>query len=200
MKLQRTKVRLNNPLMIAASSACASRLLLACTLLCIIPASRAERADRDQPAQLEADRVMIDDARQISVFEGAVRLTQGTIALLGDKIVVTQSSGGLQHSTITGQLASFRQKREGFDEYIEGYAERIEYDSSNTMVNFFGQARVRRGQDEVRGDHITYNSKTELFRAHGVPGQDAAGADSGRVRVIIQPKNKDASPNTGGNP
>ena len=166
-------------------------LLLCLALVC--RSGHAERSDRDQPIHLEAAQVSIDDTNQISTFEGAVQFTQGTLIIRGDKIVVTQDKAGLKHGTATGQLASFRQKREGFDEYVEGYGERIEYDSKNSAIDFFGQAHIKRGQDEVRGDHIVYNSRTEIFQADSPPNQAGGAPNKGRVRVIIQPK---AQPNT----
>ena len=170
-----------------------SYVLIPCVLMSYLPISYAERADRDQPIHLEAARVSIDDAKQISTFEGAVRLSQGTMAIQGDKIVVTQDKSGLKHGTATGQPASFRQKRQGVDEFVEGYANRIEYDSKSETVDLFGQARMQRGQDEIRGDHITYNSRTEIFQALGAAVQEdgqKGAVSNGRVRVIIQPKNK----------
>lgn len=167
-------------------------LALTWALACHVPASQAERADRNQPVHLEAAQVSIDDANQISTFQGNVQLTQGTMTIRGDKIVVIQNKGGLQRGTATGQPASFRQKREGFDEYVEGYGERIEYDSATTTVDLFGQALMKRGQDEVRGEHISYNSRTEVFQARSMPDQGTGRADKGRVRVTIQPKNDPA--------
>ena len=95
----------------------------------------AERADRNKPMHLEADRGSIDDAKQISTFTGNVQLTQGTILIRCDKLIVAQDKEGFAHGTATGQLSSFRQKREGYDEYVEGYGERIEYDSKSEVVD-----------------------------------------------------------------
>lgn len=167
--------------------------LLLCLAVVCSP-SHAERDDRDQPIHLEAAQVSIDDAKQTSVFEGAVQFKQGTILIRGDKIIVTQDKEGLKHGTATGQFASFRQKRQGMDEYVEGYAERIEYDSKNGSIDFFGQAHIKRGQDEVRGEHIIYNSHTEVFQANGTPGLNTGSTGKGRVRVVIQPKTKSAEP------
>ena len=174
--------------------------LLCAALACHAAACHAERADRDKPMHLEANRVSIDDANQISTFEGNVQITQGTMIIRGDKIVVTQDKDGFAHCTATGQLASFRQKREGLDEYAEGYGETIEYDAKSETLDLFGHARVKREQDEVSGEHITYNSRTEIFQVQGAQGKqtDASGnpvdaPGKGRVRAIIQPKNKDAA-------
>ncbi len=177
---------------------CAIMLCLA--LACYIPVSHAERTDDDQPIYLEAAWVSIDDARQISTFEGKVILTQGTLTLRGDKIVLTQGKDGMRRGTATGRPASFRQKREGFDEYMEGYAERIEYDSANATVDFFGKARMKRGNDEVQGGHISYSTITEIFQARGMPGQGVGALGEGRVRVVIQPKKQPAPAATAGKP
>lgn len=164
-------------------------------LLCSDPLF-AENADRSKPIHLESNRVFIDDVKQISIFEGEVELTQGTLHILAEKIVVTQDKQGNKHCTATGHLASFRQKQEGTDEYVEGYGERIEYDTLAETVDFFGQAKVKRAQDEVEGDHISYSTRTEIFQG----SSDPANADStakGRVHAVIQPQSKEpASANT----
>ncbi|MDR0481202.1 MAG: lipopolysaccharide transport periplasmic protein LptA, partial [Gallionellaceae bacterium] len=121
--------------------------------------AHADRADRTKPMYLEADHVSIDDAKQIKTFEGRVQFSQGTILVRGDKMVVTQDAEGNMHGTATGQPVSFRQKRDGLDEYINGYGQRVEYDAKTATVELYGQARVTRGQDEVRGEHITYNAR-----------------------------------------
>jgi lipopolysaccharide export system protein LptA len=153
---------------------------------------RAENADRDKPIHLESDRVTIDDLQQLSVFEGKVHLTQGTLAISADKIVVTQDKRGYKHCTATGNTASFRQKREGTEEYVEGYGERIEYDTRAGTVDFFGQARVKRGLDDVQGDHIAYSTRTEVFQVSGDPDHPD-GPNKGRVHAVIQPKSKETA-------
>jgi lipopolysaccharide export system protein LptA len=152
----------------------------------------AEKADRDKPVNLEADRVTIDDAKQIAVFEGNVVLTQGTLQIRGDRMEVRQDKEGFKQGTTWGNLAYFRQKREGYDEYIEGWAERIEYDGRTEIMQMFNRSQLKRGQDEVRGSYISYNAQTEFFQVTGGPKSAARDAEKGgRVRAIIQPKPKE---------
>lgn len=162
-------------------------LLLPALLLLWAPASFAERADRDMPINLEADQVLIDDAQKISTFTGNVKLTQGTLLIRGDKIVVIQSKDGFKHASAYGKTAEFRQKREGLDEYVEGYGERIEYDTQAETLNFYIQARLKRDQDEVSGEHITYNAKTDVFEVNG-SSTVSGDAPPRRVRAVLQPK------------
>lgn len=170
-----------------------SFLALLCMLL-LSASAQADRDDRNRPIYLEADRVEIDDAKQMSVFAGHVVLTQGTLAIRGDQIVVVQDKQGFKHGTATGNLASFRQKREGRDDYVEGYGERIEYDTRTEILDIYGHGHVKRGQDDVRGDHITYNAKTESFQVSTVPEAQQAEEKKQRVIVIIQPPKAASAP------
>ena len=173
---------------------CTAVLVIAGALL--LPASAdAERADRDKPMNLEADRVTVDDAKQIATFTGNVVLTQGSMILRGDRMEVRQDKAGFKQGTTWGSLAYFRQKREGFDEFIEGWAERIEYDSRADKVQMFNRAMLKRGQDEVRGSYISYDVTSEFFQVTGSSGPKSAAArpGDGRVRAIMQPKPKDGA-------
>jgi len=177
---------------LAERRVCAARFaVLVLAALCSVP-TQAERADRDKPVNLEADRVTIDDAKKISTFEGNVVLTQGTLVLRADRMVVREDQQGFNQGTAYGNLAKFRQKRDGVDEYIEGEAERIEYDGRAERLQLFNRAQMKRGADEVRGSYISYDQPTEFFRVTGTTDNTAGGASSGRVRAVIQPKNKDA--------
>lgn len=153
--------------------------------------AHAERADREKPINLEADRVTIDDAKKVSVFEGNVVLTQGTLVLRADRMIVREDAQGFNHGVAYGNLANFRQKRDGVDEYIEGEAERIEYDGRAERVQLFNRAQMRRGNDEVRGSYISYDQPTEFFRVVGAQETAPGKSTPGRVRAVIQPKNKD---------
>jgi lipopolysaccharide export system protein LptA len=162
--------------------------LLIAALLCFVSfPALGERADREQPINIEADRVTVDDRNRTHTFEGNVVLTQGTLELRGERIVVVQGADGFQTGVATaaeGELATFRQKREGLDEYIEGEAERIEYDGRNETATLFRRAVVQAGGDVVRGDVIEYDALTENYTAHRLPSE---GSES-RIRVTIQPK------------
>jgi len=171
-----------------------SRALLCCLVAALAAPAAAEKADRDKPVNLEADRVTIDDARQTAMFEGNVVLTQGTLQIRGDRMEVRQDKEGFQYGTTWGGPAHFRQKREGYDEYIEGWAERIEYDGRAESMQMFNRAQLKRGQDEVRGNYISYDAKSEFFQVTGGAKDAAPNSSEGRVRAVIQPKSKEKPP------
>jgi lipopolysaccharide export system protein LptA len=156
------------------------------------PGAHAERGDREKPLNIEADRMLADDGKQTVVFEGRVVLTQGTFVMRADKLTVRQDKAGFQSGVAVGSPATFRQKRDGADEWIEGEALRIEYDGKGERVELFDRARVMRDKDEVRGNYISYDTRSEIYRVQGAKEQPAAPAGrDGRVRAVIQPKKKD---------
>lgn len=160
--------------------------------LCFHLHAFAEAADRDKPIELEADTVTVNDAKKISTYAGNVILTQGTLVIHADKLVVREDKEGFQHSTSTGNPTTFKQKREGKNEYMEGSAQRIEYDGRMDKVQLYTRAWVKRGEDIVHGDYISYDANAEYAEVIGGAKSESGGSSSGRVKAIIQPKNKQA--------
>ena len=169
-----------------------SRLLLAAAVIAVaaFPA-RAEKADREKPTNVEANRMTSDEARRVSIFEGSVVLTKGTITVRAERVVVRQDADGFQYASATGAPVRFRQKgdpaggQEGV--WIDGEALRVEIDEKNERIELHDNARITRDQDEVRGSYILYDQRSEFFSVSSAKGVPAA-APGGRVRAVIQPK------------
>ena len=132
------------------------------------PLAHAERADRDKPLNIEADNMTYDDLKQVNIFTGHVVATKGTIVIKADRVEVKQDPQGYQYATgtMTGHgLAYFRQKRDGVDEYVDGTAERIDYDGKQDLTALTTNATVRRLQGlstvmyQVHGSVITYDGQ-----------------------------------------
>jgi lipopolysaccharide export system protein LptA len=158
----------------------------------------AEKADRYQPINVEANRMQFDDLNQVNVFTGNVILTRGTLMIRGDRMVLRQDPEGFQSGTVIGKPATFRQKRDALEQWIEGQAEELAYDGRNETVRLTRGAQMRRteGQrvvDQIEGGVIVYDSRTEQFVAEGAPSPDATG----RVRVTIQPRIAEPAPGPG---
>ena len=177
--------------------------LLLCALA-VAPA-QAEKADRGKPLVIEADRPgTVDLLKQIVVFNGNVVIAQGTMAIRAERVEVRERADGHRSASALGgadRPARFSQKRDGVDETIEGFADRIEYDSRGDVVRFVGTAQVRRLRgtttaDEITGNVITYDNGNETFSVQGAPASASAGASApraGRVRVVLAPKPEAAS-------
>ena len=159
----------------------AALALAAMSMLAAAP-TFAERADRDKPVNIESNSMTADEAKKIAIFEGKVVLTQGSLVIRAERIVVRQDNEGFQYGTATGNPATFRHKQEGNGGYIEGQATRIEYDNKADRVEFFDDARLRRDSgDDIRGDFISYDARAERFTVK-------SAGEPGRVSATIMPK------------
>ena len=169
-------------------------LLRAAVLVLALPAAlpaQAEKADREKPINYSADTGDVNYQTKIGALSGNVIITQGTLSIRADRIVFRQNADNSMSATAYGNPVSVRQKRDGFDEYYEAYAQRVEYDGAKEFVELFDRALLRRGQDEIRSNYISYNAATEVFKAEGradtAAAADAAGPGP-RVRGVFQPK------------
>jgi lipopolysaccharide export system protein LptA len=155
----------------------------------------AEQGDRDKPINYSADTGDVNYQTKIGALRGNVIITQGTMTIRADRIDFKQNPDNSVSATAYGNPVTFRQKQDGKDEYFEGYAQRAEYDGTKTLLELYDNAMLRRGQDEIRSNYISYNSTTEQFKAEGRVASQGAPAESpgARVRGVFQPKS-DALP------
>jgi lipopolysaccharide export system protein LptA len=165
---------------------------LAAAVLASSLAAFAETADRDKPTQIEANRMSADDVRRTNIFEGSVVLTRGTISVRAERIVVRQDAEGYQFATATGTPVRLRQRQDpkapGTDGvWMDGEALRIEIDDRNGKIEMFERARVTRGGDEVAGDYILVDQRSDFFTVGSDKSPDKTEGE-GRVRAILQPK------------
>jgi lipopolysaccharide export system protein LptA len=105
--------------------------------------------------------------------------------------VVRQDAEGYQLTTATGSPVRFKQKqdpKEGEKEgrWMDGEAMRIEIDDRKQTIELFDNARVNRGGDEVAGNYIFVDQRSDFFSVTA-----GKGAAQGRVRATIQPKASD---------
>ena len=173
------------------------RATAALLILALPAAAMAERGDSSQPVSIEANRGSIDNRNKVHIFEGSVVLTQGTLVIRCEKLVVTQDAKGFQRGVATGGKdgrASFRQRRDGRTEFVEGRAERIEYDGLREKATLTGRAEVKSGGDEVRGQYIEYDGKTETYLVTNGKADPGGGTSAGRVRAVIQPRDSSKKP------
>jgi len=163
-------------------------------LFCCQPV-HAERADREKPVNIEADKMTADDNKKTTHFVGRVILTQGTIRLTADDMTVREDADGFKYATAYGNPVTFRQKREGVNEWVDGMAQHVEYNGKLDRIELFDKALVRRDKDEIRGNYLSYDTKTEFLQARGAGAADGGQTSpNGRVHVTLQPKNDKTKP------
>lgn len=157
----------------------------------------AEKGDSDKQIVITAISTQVDDVKGTQICIGNVVLTQGTLIMKGEKLVVTTTPDGWKFATMyapSGSLATMRQKRDGGpDLWMEGEAaDRITYDQNTSIAKLYTKSKVRRltGKnitDEATGAFLSYDSQSEYVTgANSESGQSIQG--EGRVIVTMQPK------------
>jgi lipopolysaccharide export system protein LptA len=154
-------------------------------LVCLLPpAARALDADRDQPINIEADKASLNDKTGFSVYEGNVRLQQGTLLFTGNRMTVQLTDNKVDTIVLTGTPATYVQRPQGRDTDQHEEAGRIEYYALDDRVILLEKARIwESGADEFRSDRIVFSLKSDTVDAGG-------GGDSGRVHITLHPKEK----------
>ncbi|WP_426175776.1 lipopolysaccharide transport periplasmic protein LptA [Massilia sp. TWR1-2-2] len=171
---------------------------VACLAACV--SALAERADALKPIKVNAESIMANTVNEGGTAEGNVVLTRGTLIMKAAKLTAAIDPQGYQFVTLQaapGGLATFRQKKDGGpDLWIEGEAERIEYDDKTDVVKLKGRAKVRnlegtRVTGSSEGAFISYDSRKEVVTTtNTATGESKTGG--GRVEWIIDSRRSPA--------
>jgi lipopolysaccharide export system protein LptA len=166
----------------APASNCLRGILL---LVALLPVTTwGLDADREAPINIEADKASLNDKTGFSVYEGNVKLQQGTLIFTGNKMTVQLTDKKLDTIILTGTPATYVQRPEGKDTDQHAEAQRIEYYAIDERVILLDKARIwESGNEEFRSDRIVFNLESDTVDAGG-------GGDSGRVHITLQPRDK----------
>ena len=163
-------------------------ILILALLLAAGASARAEKADREKEINVGADAMMADDRNRTSAFEGNVIITQGTMRITAAKVTVREDGERYRFYVAVGNPVTFRQKRDKAEDYVEGFAQRAEFDDKSDMLRLHDRARLKSAQGELVGDLITYDMERELFQVTGAGGTQTQPAS--RVKATLLPTKK----------
>ena len=156
--------------------------LLPGLLLGLLPLqSTALDSDRDQAIEVEADRLEVREQENISIYEGNVRLIQGSLNITSDRLVIHfDEAKELTLMEMTGKPAHFRQLDNAQLE-MQGEAEQIDYTESESRLELRQSAYFSHDGDVIRSDLIRINTDTNGIEAGGTQSDD-------RVKMVIKPR------------
>ncbi|NOY71091.1 MAG: lipopolysaccharide transport periplasmic protein LptA [Gammaproteobacteria bacterium] len=168
-----------------------SSFLLILILLLFMGQAWALSTDREQPINIEADRLDVDDAKGFGVYRGNVVLTQGSARLNADVIrVYSNAQRELIRVEAMGKPAKFRQLMDETREEVTGQALEIIYRVSEEYVVLKGRAYFWKCGDEFSGNRIEYFAPQALVKA----SQSKQGNE--RVNVTLLPQSKKGENNS----
>lgn len=167
----------------------------------------AEKADKYKKTEVSGIGGGYDGAKNTTTLFN-VELTRGTLFIRAEKAVDIDLPSDQDHpagrgnTILTGSANNpvfFKQKRDGANElWIEGYAEKVEYDKATEIVSFFSKAKILfkeqgRVTRVVEGEYFSYDAPNDFLNiANSVTGKH--DVNGGRIKLTVEPqKNKKES-------
>jgi lipopolysaccharide export system protein LptA len=148
----------------------------------------AEKSDATKAAVIAYTSILASDQQGASTLLGEVVVTKGTLVLKAERARLRQAPHAYLEVTFNAgsQAATFRQKRDGGPgRWVEGEAERIEYDERTGTLTLYGAARLR----QLDGERVTGDIRSELIAYDSLRDVVAAGnSEAGGGTITIPPR------------
>lgn len=133
---------------------------------------------------VEADQGMaskLDFEDSVWQFSGNVRIDTGTTKIRCDRADLRFGKHQLQIAIISGSPAKFELRRRGSDEVTYAEAGRLEYNFTDGIVEFSGQATITEGGNQISSNYLVYNIAQQRINA------EASGDNGEKVKIIYTP-------------
>ena len=116
--------------------------------------------DSEQPIEIEANSVLVDESTGFNEFSGNAEVRQGSLLLLAELIQVQTNNKEVVRMVATGSLekpAQYTQSQENQERFIKASATQITYDVNGGMIFLVGNAHLVQGFDSFSGETLDYD-------------------------------------------
>ena len=160
-------------------------------------------SDKDAPVTINADTTDINFRTGKRVLSGNVDITQGTLNIRADKIVLIYKGDEIDTATAYGKPVRFKQLPEGQKQMVHGEGKTLELKQAKNLITLQQNAKITQGSNTITGKVIYYNTKTSKMtvksQSSGTQKKSSASkqassgketgkkTESGRTRIVIQP-------------
>ncbi|PNS10878.1 lipopolysaccharide ABC transporter substrate-binding protein LptA [Mixta theicola] len=157
------------------------KLLLISTLLAASVPAFALTGDSEKPVNINSANQALDMQGNVATFTGNVIVTQGSIKITADKVVVTRPGGDSKKTVVDayGNPATFYQLQDD-GKPVKGHAAKMHYELAKDFVELTGNAYIEQLDSNVKGDRITYLVKEQKMQAW-------SEGDNKRVTTVLVP-------------
>ncbi|PKH25821.1 lipopolysaccharide ABC transporter substrate-binding protein LptA [Enterobacterales bacterium CwR94] len=147
--------------------------------------------DSEKPVSVTSQNQALDMNGNVATFTGNVIITQGSIKITADKVVVNRPGGDSNKTIIDayGAPATFYQMQDN-GKPVQGHAQKMHYELAKDFVELTGEAYLEQLDSNVKGDRITYLVKEQKMQAF-------SNNSGKRVTTILVPSQLQDKGNTG---
>ncbi|MFN8771265.1 MAG: lipopolysaccharide transport periplasmic protein LptA [Neisseriaceae bacterium] len=144
--------------------------------------------DESQPIKISAASGEADLKNKSTVLNGPLTITRGSIVVHANKGTIHQDSEDDKLLTLYGSPITFTQKQDD-GTIVNGQCNQFDYNTKTNLAILSGRAKIRKGKDLITGEKITYNTKTQVYSANGLPANGINKKQSGRITIILDQTN-----------
>jgi len=155
------------------------------TLLLLSVNAYALESDKTSPILIEASQVDISEKSGVSTYRGDVRLTQGSVKINADSIVVYTQDKKLSRIVANGKPATFSQQPNEQHQRVEASANEVEFTSITGLLILKYDAKLKQGTNSFSSNKIVYDTVNDIMSA------TSSEKSNQRVRAVIQPNTFD---------
>lgn len=156
---------------------------LVCIVMCMPLMSYALPDDSQKTLHIVANSTEFNYKTGVDVYEGDVKIDQGTTQVIADK-VVTQKN---EHHKIVSAIAYGLKNKAQYltipkndDLVLKATAYVIKYYPITSIIILENDVVVTQGENSFHGPHIIYNTKEQTV--------SAPASKNGRATIVIEPK------------
>lgn len=171
-------------------------------LLCCTSVTSALPDDWQQEMTILSDHAELDRKAGVVIYQGNVVLTQGTMRIESERLLIIRSGNALEKAIAEGtakQPARYQQQINPGKPLTKAHGQRIDYFAQLREITIQGNARLEQDGNLFSGERILYDMTKETVSASGGTSTSAQGGnenDKQRIKVVIQPQ-APAEPATG---
>lgn len=168
-------------------------------LFCMTTEVQALSSDKHAPAHIEADRVVMHEKDNLSIYHGNVKIIKGSVRLSGDKITIKNKAGKLHSIIILGNPATFSQQND-LGEAVSAQSQQMEYNGLSGMLELKEQAILIKNKSQFSSAHIIYDTQKDVVTAGQAEPAETSTSESpnieppapARVQITIHPEKTEA--------
>lgn len=140
----------------------------------------ARSDDSSKPINIKADSAEINDATGISIYRGNVIISQGTMLLTGNKVVLETADKKVKKMTSEGDLSTFKQTTDD-GKTIHAEAKKMVYKITANEIVLTDDAKLTEGSNTFASDRIVFYTDKEIVNAGSNSGDE-------RVNITVYPE------------
>ena len=150
-------------------------IVISCTSIAL-----ARSDDSSKPINIKANSAEINDATGISVYRGNVVVSQGSMVLTGDQVILETADKKVKKLTSTGNLSTFKQTTDD-GKTIHAEAKKMVYKITANKIILTDSAKLTEGGNSFASDRIVFYTDKEIVSAGSSEGDE-------RVNITVYPE------------